>query len=360
MRTALEFFVPFAIRCGILQQLVFRTDHAVILLIINILIRPKIAIFAHRALVREDGDTLALDDFSCDRGGLIACIHHNILDLWKFLDQTVVVQLKCHAVMDISGRHFKFQDIALFVTSRVRFVGELLLVLALVENAAVRIRCGLVHDLCLRRIVVIIRKRLLSVRNTILVDLLHELLLVLLRSDRHLLFDAFLHVCARLDMRPVDENGFRREHTTRSDLIEDPVKHVLDGLLCEAMLEIIADRGKMRDLLRHRIAQEPTVCHVHMDLLDCPTQRRDTVKMLDDDHFEQHHGVAARSSVVRTIQILHQIIDPTEVYRLVDLAQQMILRDELVHTEEFHLAPVLIFLFQHRLHRLYLYYTAFI
>ena len=42
----------------------------------------------------------------------------------------------------------------------------------------------------------------------ILVDLLHKLLLILFNSNRYLLFDAFLHVGACLDVRAVDENGY--------------------------------------------------------------------------------------------------------------------------------------------------------
>ena len=102
--TALKLFVAVTIRCGIFQNLIFRTDHTIIEFIINILIRPEIAIFAHRALVRKNGNALAFEDFSSDFGRFVACIHHNIFDLWKFFDQPVIIQFKSHAVMDISGR----------------------------------------------------------------------------------------------------------------------------------------------------------------------------------------------------------------------------------------------------------------
>ena len=168
-------------------------------------------------------------------------------NLWKFFDQPVIIQFKSHAVMDVSGCHFYVQNIPVFVARCVRFIRKLLFVFAFVENAAVRIRCGFIYNFGLRRFVIIIRKRLLSVLLSILVDLLRELLLVLFSSDRYLLFNVLFHVCACLDVRAVDENGFRRKHIACSNFIEDPVENILDRLLREAMLEIVADRRKMGD-----------------------------------------------------------------------------------------------------------------
>ena len=54
-------------------------------------------------------------------------------------------------------------------------------------------------------------------------------------------------------------------------------------------------------------------------------------------HFEQQHRIAARPSVIRTIQLLNQIIDAAKIHCFVDFSQQMILQDKFIHAEEFHL-----------------------
>ena len=130
LRAALKFLVPLTIRCRIFQNLIFRADHA----IINILIWPEIAIFAIWTLVRKNRSALAFEDFASDCRRFVARIHHNIFDLWKFFDQAVIIQLKNHAVMDISGCYLDIENVAVFVASRVCFIRKLLFVFAFVEN----------------------------------------------------------------------------------------------------------------------------------------------------------------------------------------------------------------------------------
>ena len=78
LRAAFKFFVSVSIRCGILQNLIFRADYTIIKRIINIFIRLEIAIFSIWALVWENGNALAFEDFSSDCRRFIACIHHDI------------------------------------------------------------------------------------------------------------------------------------------------------------------------------------------------------------------------------------------------------------------------------------------
>lgn len=317
LRTTFKLFIAFTVCCGILQNLIFRTDHTIKILIVNIFRWLEIAIFSTGTLVWKDGDAVAFEDFSGNCRRFVARIHYGKFDLWKSFNQAIVIQFKSHTVMDISSCHLNIENVTVFITRRVGLVGKLLLVIAFVENTTVRIRFGFRHNFRLWRLIVVIRKWPLSVVFSIFVDLCHELLFILFRSNRYFLFDTFFHVGTRFNVRTINENGFRRKHIACSNFIENPVENVLDRLFRKAMLEIVADRCKMRDFLRHCVAEKPPVCNVHVDLVNGSAQRRNAVQMLDDDHFEQHHWVTARSSIVRAIQFLHQIINMAEIHLFV-------------------------------------------
>lgn len=83
---------------------------------------------------KEEQECAAFKDLASDCRRFVARIHHNILDLWKFFDQPVIIQLKSHAVMDVSGCYLDIENVAVFVASRVCFIRKLLLVFAFVEN----------------------------------------------------------------------------------------------------------------------------------------------------------------------------------------------------------------------------------
>ena len=98
-----------------------------------------------------------------------------------------------------------------FVTGGMRFVGKDFLVLALLENAAVRV-CGgnrLFHRFrFFAGFLPVLLKRLLSVAFPILVDFLEQFMGIPLGFFGHSLSRLLLQIGIRLNVRSVYENGF--------------------------------------------------------------------------------------------------------------------------------------------------------
>ncbi len=174
--------------------------------------------------------------------------------------------------MNISGCHIHIQNITIFVAGGVRFIRKTLLMFALVEYAALRIGRGFCNGLLFNRlctavliIVMMIVKRFLSVCFAVSVDLVHQLLFVLSCRLRNCFLHGFMEIGVCLDMRAVNENSLRRKIAVLFYLAQNPLKYLVNRFFGKAMLEILADRREMRQLLAHQVTEKPAVCDIHFD-----------------------------------------------------------------------------------------------
>lgn len=76
-RIALVFPVAVPVRCGVVQDLVVRAEVAAEVLVVHVFPLAEEAFFRHRALVGDDGDFPALDDFAHDAGRLVTGVDGN-------------------------------------------------------------------------------------------------------------------------------------------------------------------------------------------------------------------------------------------------------------------------------------------
>ena len=90
------------------------------------------------------------------------------------------------------------------------------------------------------------------------------------------------------------------------------------------MLEVIAHRRKMRNLLVQRISNKPPICHIHADFFQCTAQRTNAVNVLNKYDSEQHNRVYAGTPIIFAVQILNEFIHLIKVDCCIDLPQQMI------------------------------------
>ena len=108
----------------------------------------------------------------------------------------------------------------------------------------------------------------------------------------------------------------------------------------ESVAEIVADRGEVRRLVAQAVAEGPAVGDVDLDLRGGPTERRQTVQMLKQYHFEQDDQVDARSTHVLAVAVVDQVIEVVEVHRRVDLAQEVGLRHEHIKPHDLGCVPL--------------------
>ena len=73
------------------------------------------------------------------------------------------------------------------------------------------------------------------------------------------------------------------------------------GVLRETVTKVVAHRGKMRGFLLECIAEESAVRYIQSDFFCRAAQRRKTIQVLDQYHFEQHHGIDAGPPIVPAI-----------------------------------------------------------
>lgn len=100
-------------------------------------------------------------------------------------------------------------------------------------------------------------------RRSIRFDLRVQLLLIPLRCHGDFLLHALLQVRVRLDVRSVHKHDLRRQISRPGHFLQYPAEYALDHFRSKAMAERIADRRKVRKILRHRIPQKPAIRHVH-------------------------------------------------------------------------------------------------
>ena len=94
---------------------------------------------------------------------------------------------------------------------------------------------------------------------------------------------------------------------------------------------ILSKRREMGNLVHHFQTEEPSVCDIDFDFFYCLAHTSDAVQILDEWNFNEHDRIHAGAAIVCTVFINHKIIDKTPVDCLVNQAQQMILRNKVIH-----------------------------
>lgn len=177
----------------------------------------------------------------------IRSIGHNDFCFRKMLRYLVVNLIKGHAVVDISGSYHCLQHKAMLIAGSMRFVRKLPLVLALYEQAAVRVGNALRHSagllflparqLLLRcvipalpgrgRWIIVVVEGLLTVRFSVRVDLFHQLFCIVLGRRRDLLLYLLLRIGVRLDVGAVYKDSSRRKISCICYFAQYPRKYLV-------------------------------------------------------------------------------------------------------------------------------------
>lgn len=102
-RVACIFPVTVLVGSAVGKGLVFRTNHAVVVFIIDISPPGMSASHGHRELVSSGQHPAIIKYFLADVRGLVRGVCHHGFYIGKRLAQFVVKIIKCHAVVDIAG-----------------------------------------------------------------------------------------------------------------------------------------------------------------------------------------------------------------------------------------------------------------
>ena len=136
---------------------------------------------------------------------------------------------------------------------------------------------------------------------SVCIDLFSELLVVcsgVLLCDQYLL--GLLSVGCRLDMRRINEDRISIYQAFLHALVQYLFEYLLEQICpFEAPLVILTECTEVRDRIMESKSEEPTVCHVDLDLLDRLSHALDAEHILYDRYLDQSHRIDARSSVVQ-------------------------------------------------------------
>ena len=110
---------------------------------------------------------------------------------------------------------------------------------------------------------------------------------------------------------------------------------------------VLSKRGEMRDFIEHIQPKEPAVCNIDFNLPAGLAHAFDPIKILDKGDLDQHDRIHAWTAVIWGILFFHQIINKRPVDRLIDQAEEMILRDHVIHTEYLELLSFFICILCH-------------
>ena len=127
---AFVFAVAVPVGCCVVQRLVFRTDDAIIVFVIDVL--PPFVSALHRlgTLIRCGKDSAIVKDVFANMGRFVSTVGYDCLDLRKTFGYFLIHLVKCYTVMDIAGRDYGFQYETVLVAGGMGFIGKLLLVFA--------------------------------------------------------------------------------------------------------------------------------------------------------------------------------------------------------------------------------------
>ena len=180
-------------------------------------------------------------------------------------------------------------------------------------------------------------QRLLPMRLTVLCDLFLQFLLVSPRGFFYLTVPVPVAVRACLDMRAVNEELLLVNEAAGVCFRENAFEYLFEQVRpLEPADVILAERGEVRDLLIHPIAKEPAVRDIDFDLRDRPAHGPDAEQVLEKGDLDKHGRVNAFPPE-RAVHVLNKSVNKREVDRLVNLAHQMLRRNEPVKARELHL-----------------------
>ncbi len=138
---------------------------------------------------------------------------------------------------------------------------------------------------------------------------------------RYFLLHFLLQICAGFDVCPIYKYRRRGQCSRCSRLFQYPLKHQLYRFRSVPVLEVVAHRGKMGQLLTQRVSQKPPVCYICLRSAQRSPQRGIPIQMLQQYNFEQHHWVDAPPSLFFAVQRLHDLVQFLEIYRCIHLPQ---------------------------------------
>ena len=144
-RVACVFPVTIPVGGAVSQGLVFWTDHAAVVFIIDVSPPGMSALSGHGTLVSSGQHPAIIKHFPADVRGLAGSVCHHGLCLGKGLGQFVVDIIKRHAVVDIAGGNHSLQYTAVLVAGTVSFAGKAPLMLSFVKQPTLRV----LHSACI-------------------------------------------------------------------------------------------------------------------------------------------------------------------------------------------------------------------
>ena len=105
----------------------------------------------------------------------------------------------------------------------------------------------------------------------------------------------------------------------------------------------------MWDWIQHIQTQEPSVCYIHFDFFYCLTHASNSIKILDKRDLYEHDRIHTWAPVIRRIFFFYKIINKLPVDGFINQSEHMILRNHVIHAEDYHLFSFFIRIFrQHK------------
>ena len=127
------------------------------------------------------------------------------------------------------------------------------------------------------------------------------------------------------------------------DMTEDALKNICP---LKASLVVLSKGRKVRNRPKQIVSDEPAVCYVHLDLLDCLPHTSDPIQILDKHDLKKHNGInSGIPPFCFFIQSLHFVIDEAPIDCILYLSQHMILRYQIFYTQQLQLCLLALILF---------------
>lgn len=126
---AFALVLPIALTVGgrVAQDLILRTENAVIILVVHIFIPRETALLRHRTLIGQRRNSSAVENLLADPRGFVAGIGGDYLYFRVVFGQPLEYRVERDAVVDITGRDFRFQHVAALIADGMRFIRKALL-----------------------------------------------------------------------------------------------------------------------------------------------------------------------------------------------------------------------------------------
>jgi hypothetical protein len=320
--------VAFAIRGAVAEQLSVGADIDIELFVVAILALVEVAVAMRRSAITDHPINVALFQSLRDRCRRVAGIDAHRADIEpEPLPLPVQTAQIRNRVVYVGRRHMRVGDdgVAPIHGAMIQIEEPLRLT---VPHHVAGVLVGAAHfDLFALRLCRLRLQRRLAVCGAIFSDGRFQRRQILLRLHLNLRQVVLVLVGVGLQMRRVGV-----EHRTRGQTLvhrqqHDPIEDLLiDRALGKTPAAVLAQRRCIRHLVAQLQPKEPAVGHVHLHLPHQLTLRTHPVQIPQQQQLEQHHRIKCRTTVVLAVKMLHPIPDKTEIHRLIDLPQQVLLR----------------------------------